>query len=376
MSLGGNVLPGYATPEGTRRYRDRIGGRAAEGHFRERNSLWLSSLGVGTYLGEPDAATDERYTHSVSRALELGLNVVDTAINYRFQRSERCIAAALAGLVARGSVARDEVIVCTKAGFLTPDGDYPPDPAAYFREEYIQPGILRPEDVVGGMHCLAPGYLENQLERSRRNLGLETIDIYYLHNPETQLQVLSRALFLDRIRAAFTKLEECVAAGKIRCYGTATWDGYRRHPGAQDYLSLAELVRAAEEVAGPGHHFKVVQLPYNLAMPEAYFFANQEVDGKSMTLLEAAGRLGVTVFASASILQGQVARSLPARLRALFNGSLETDAQCAIQFVRSTPGLGAALVGMRRLEHVEENLQLMGKPVAPPEKYEELARQE
>ena len=370
------ALAGYATAGGTRRYAQRFAAVAAPGHFRERNALQVSSLGIGTYLGEPDAATDELYSGAVARALELGLNVVDTAINYRLQRSERSVGVALAGLVAAGKLARDEVVVSTKAGFLTPDGDYPSDPTAYFTREYIQPGILRVEDVVGGMHSLAPVYLENQLERSRHNLGLETMDIFYLHNPETQLQAVSRPEFRARIRVAFEKLEELAIAGKLRCYGTATWDGYRRRPPAPDYLSLAEMVGLAEEVAGAGHRFRAVQLPYNLAMPEAYFFANQEVSGEAMPVLAAAERLGVTVFASASILQGQVARTLPGELRALFNGHLETDAQCALQFVRSTPGLGTALVGMRQLEHVEENARLVGKPLTPPEKYQELAHLE
>lgn len=367
------ALAGYATAEGTRRYAQRFASQAAPGHFRERRSLNLSSLGIGTYLGEPDVATDEQYVRAVSRVLELGLNVVDTAINYRFQRSERSIGSALAELTAAGKLARDEVVVSTKAGFLTPDGEYPPDPTAYFTREYIQPGILRVEDVVGGMHCLAPSYLENQLGRSLSNLGLETVDIFYLHNPETQLQAVPRPEFFARLLAAFEKLEALVAAGKLRWYGAATWDGFRRRPDARDYLSLQEMVKLAAEVGGEGHHFHAVQLPYNLAMPEAYYFANQEVSGEAVPLLAAAEKLGVTVFASASILQGQVARALPAELRALFGGNLESDAQCALQFVRSTPGLGTALVGMRQLGHVEENARLVGKLLAPPEKFHELA---
>ena len=285
------ALPGHATLEGTRRYSQRFAA-AAPGHFRLRNGLQLSSLGIGTYLGEPDAETDELYSRAVARALELGLNVVDTAINYRFQRSERSVGVALKKLISEGTLARDEVVISTKAGFLTPDGDYPPDPTAYFSREYIQPGILRVEDVVGGMHCLAPAYLENQLERSRRNLGLDTIDIFYLHNPETQLQAVSRQGFRARIRSAFEKLEELAAAGKIRFYGAATWDGFRRRPQARDYLSLAEMVGLAEQVAGTNHRFRAVQLPYNLAMPEAHFSPNQVVGGETVPLLAAAERLG------------------------------------------------------------------------------------
>src|ERR687885_2122921 len=102
-------INGYATTEGTARYRARLQGVAAENHFRYEQNLWLSSIGLGTYLGPPDAATDRLYVESLTRAVELGANVIDTAANYRFQRSERAIGAALAQLCAGGTYARDEV---------------------------------------------------------------------------------------------------------------------------------------------------------------------------------------------------------------------------------------------------------------------------
>ena len=77
-----------------------------------------------------------------------------------------------------------------------------------------------------------------------------------------------------------------------------------------------------------------------------------------MTVLQAAAALNVNVIASASILQGQVARGLPEAIRTSL-GSLATDAQTGIQFVRSAPGVTTALVGMSRMSHVEENLQLV-----------------
>ncbi len=357
------ALAGYGTREGTARYAEHFRGRAAEGYFREKGGKWLSSLGIGTYLGEPDAATDGAYAQAVARAVELGVNVIDTAINYRFQRSERSVGAALKALAGAGKVARDEAVVATKGGFLTPDGEFPTDPNAYFRREYLEKGVLKPEDVVGGMHCMSPRFLEDQLARSRKNLELETIDIYFVHNPETQLQAVPRVEFLRRLGLAFGMLESQVRGGAIRCYGVATWDGFRRPPRAADYLSLNELVKLASEVGGKEHHFKAVQLPFNLAMPEAFAFANQKVGGEEMSFLEAARRLGITVLASASILQGQVARDLPDELRSALNGQLQTDAQRAIQFARSAPGVDTALVGMKRVEHVEENLKL--REVAP-----------
>src|ERR1700732_885117 len=102
----------FATTDGTKKYSARFAGRAAEGHFREQQGLWLSSLGIGTYLGEPDARTDQSYTDAVIAAIEAGANVIDSAINYRLQRSERSVGAALAELLRRG-FRREELLVCT-----------------------------------------------------------------------------------------------------------------------------------------------------------------------------------------------------------------------------------------------------------------------
>ena len=89
------LIPGYATREGTGRYRDRSAG-SKPGHFREAGGLWLSSIGLGTYLGEPTTACDARYREAIIRAVQAGANVLDSAVNYRHQRSERAIAAARA----------------------------------------------------------------------------------------------------------------------------------------------------------------------------------------------------------------------------------------------------------------------------------------
>ncbi len=366
-------LPGHATPEGTDRFRQRFAGKVAEGHFRRAHGLWLSSVGFGTYLGDEDAGTDELYRDAVVRAVELGCNVVDCAINYRHQRSERAVGAALGALVRLGRAARDELLVATKGGFLPFDGEYPSNPRTYIQETFIRPGIIRPGDLVAGSHCVAPAYLRHELARSRQNLGLDCVDIYYLHNPETQLQEVSRDEFSDRLRHAFTTLEEAVAHGAIRMYGTATWNGYRQPPSARDYLSLSEIVALAREVGGRDHHLKVIQLPHNLGMPEALTRANQLLDGEWISTLEAASRLGILVMASASIMQGQMARNLPPLVGEALGG-LTTDAQRAIQFVRSTPGLGVALVGMKQLAHVEENLATASVSPARPEELNRLFR--
>src|SRR5262249_51480962 len=299
-----------ATPEGTQRYAEKFKVVAAEGHFRQAQGLTVSSLGIGTYLGQPNDSTDASYTAALVETGLAGINVMDTAINYRFQRSERNVGTALKVLGNKG-FARDEFVVCTKGGYLTPDGAMPTDPNRYFFEEYIQKGVFTAKDVAAGSHCMTPRYLENQLQRSLKNLAVGCIDIYYLHNPETQLGEVPRAEFLGRMHKAFEFLESAVAAGKIQFYGLATWNGFRQEAKAGDALDLSELKKIAGELAGEQHHFRFVQLPYNLAMTEALTLGNQTIQGQPRTMMEAAAELGITLVASASLLQGQVAQNLP-----------------------------------------------------------------
>src|SRR5215468_10332039 len=334
-----------ATKEGTKRYAQRFAARAASGHFREAQRMLLSSLGLGTYLGEPDQKTDEAYAAAVVAAAESGINVFDSAINYRFQRSERSIGAALEQLAAKG-FSREQIALCTKGGYLTPDGSMPADPNQYFFREYIQRGIFGAKDLAAGSHCMTPKFLKDQLGRSLKNLGVECLDVYYLHNPETQLSEIPKAEFLNRLREAFEFLESAVDAGEIRHYGMATWNGFRQDAQARDAMQLAEIVQIAQEIAGGMHHFRFVQLPFNLGMTEALTLGNQLVRERERTAAEAPSDLDITLVASASLLQGQVARNLPPFVAEAFG--LQDDAERALQFARSAPGITTALVGMSR----------------------------
>ena len=246
--------------------------------------------------------------------------------------------------------------MATKGGFVPFDGAVPRDPRAYFAATYVETGIIKPGDVARGAHCMTPRYLRDQIERSRTNLGLETLDVYYVHNPETQLGEIGRSEFMSRLRAAFGALEEAVAAGSIAQYGTATWTGYRVDPNDPGYMSLAEVVAAAADAGGADHHFKIIQLPYNLGMTEAFTRANQRVKDRVVPVLEAARELGISVMASAPLHQGQLTRLPP--MMAEYVPGFATDAQRALQFVRSTPGITTALVGMKTSAHVDENATL------------------
>jgi aryl-alcohol dehydrogenase-like predicted oxidoreductase len=358
-----------ATKQATARYAHKFSGRASNGHFREAQGLMLSSIGIGTYLGKPDAKTDEGYTAAVVAAVESGINIIDAAINYRFQQSERSIGEAIRQLAEKG-FPREEMALCTKGGYLTPDGSMPADPNDYFFREYIQPGIFTAKDIVGGSHCMTPRFLQNQLDRSLRNLGVDCIDVYYLHNPESQLSEVSKPEFLKRVRDAFQYLESAALRGKIQYYGMATWNGFRQEAGARDSMQLAEIEEIAHQLAGGTHRFRFVQLPFNLGMTEALTLGNQSIKGQVKTVMEAANELNITLMASASLLQGQVARNLPSFVAEAFG--LEDDAERALQFVRSSPGITTALVGMSRVEHVRANARLVNIAPATVDQFSQL----
>ncbi len=342
------------TPDGSRRFAARHAEALENRFYRLAQGCLLSSIGIGTYLGEPTEEDDAHCTAAAAAAVRSGVNVIDTAINYRRQRSERSIGAALISLFDQGAAARDELLVCTKAGFLTPGA--------------VPEGVLDSPEVAGRMHCMAPAFLEDQLARSLSNLGLDAVDVFYLHNPETQLRFVSRAVFEDRLRAAFTLLERLCRQGRIACYGIATWDGLRQRQDSDLRLSLPRIVELAREAAGEDCRLRFVQLPFNLAMPEAFTRAHQGEPPSHATLLELAARLGITVISSAPLGQGRLASSLPARVRDAFP-ECWTDAQRALQFARSAPGVTTALAGMSSLAHVEENLALAGVPPAPLERW-------
>ena len=331
------MIPGFATPEGSERFKKRfVAGKHSRAplhsdHFRPADGLWLSSIGAGTYLGEPDEATDRIYEAGLKEAIRSGVNVLDSAINYRNQRSERNIGRAVRELIEAQEVCRDELFLCTKGGFPPFDPETPPDAGTQ------------------GFPRMSPAFLEDQLRRSLENFGVETLDLYYLHNPEIELGAVDRKEFSRRLEKAFQFLEKKVAEGKIRRYGVATWEGFRNAPDQADHLSLEEINILARGVAGRGHHFKAVQLPLNLAMPEAWIFRNQNYGANFLSLLEVAQKLGFLVFASASLLQGRLAHVGDSPLTAL-------------QFTRSCPGLVTALVGMKQPAHVRQNLEIAKIP--------------
>jgi aryl-alcohol dehydrogenase-like predicted oxidoreductase len=180
------LVAGRATETGTSQFADwAVGQRGVNrGHFREFCGLSLSSLGIGTYLGDVDAETDRLVENAISQSVSSGaVNVIDTAINYRFQRAERSVGRALARLIGdQVPGGREALLVCTKNGYLSSDGELSLDFWNYIHNEFIKTGKLKPNEIAGEAHSMALPFLKDQLRRSRANLGLDCVDVLYLHN--------------------------------------------------------------------------------------------------------------------------------------------------------------------------------------------------
>jgi aryl-alcohol dehydrogenase-like predicted oxidoreductase len=366
-------VPGRATARGTKRFADRF--THLPGHFRRPDSLWLSSLALGTRRGRPGGVEDLLYRSAVSQCLDGGVNVFDTALSDRNFTSERAVGRTLRRAIAEGEVARDEVVVVTKGGELTLDAEALTSghPQHQLSATYVQTGLIDPESVVSG-NCLAPGFLLDQIDRSRDNLGLETLDVYLVQEPELHLKSLGPGGFRRRLREVFEALEGAVRDGRIGAYGLSTWSGFLLPHSDRDHLSLVDVFEAALEAGSADHHLRVLQFPYGMAMGEGVGLASQlGPDGHAHAILESLEGTGTVVLASAPLFGGRLVGRVPEEVRDAFPEA-DGDAQACLQFVRSTRGITSAVVGMREPDHVDDNLALLREPPADPEIPAELFR--
>lgn len=349
---------GFATAEGTRKFMENaIKNGIPNSHFRSFDNLNLSSLGMGTYLGQITAEDDMDLENAIYESIKSGaMNVIDTAINYRSMKSEKSIGYAMKRLIDDKIISRDQVFISTKNGYITNDGDYPTiDVPEYMDKMFISQGIIDSKDISSGYNVLNPNYIRKCIDKSLTNMQLDTIDLVYVHNAyESWFEDITRNEFDEMIRRVFQVYEEYRSKKKISYYGMATWTCFRLPQNEEGYLSLEEMVEIAENVAGKDHGFRFIQLPYNLAYREAYLLKNQSVGlNNDLTILEACNKLNIGVFTSVPLLQAKLfGANIPDYLG--YNNQLLK----IVQITRSTPNVIAPLIGQKKLNHVKENIEL------------------
>ena len=360
------MISGYATSEETKNFSEKF----LIENYNSFQNLYLSNVGIGTYLGEPDSQTDEMVTQAIKKSILSGVNVIDTAINYRAQKSERNIGKALSELINENLIKREQLFICTKNGYVTNDGDIQEDFMQYVMREFGKSGIVKEGDISSGYHCMTISYLEDQLEKSLKNLDLECIDLMYLHNAVEGHPEMSKSDFLVNLKKVFEFYETKRKQGKIRFYGLATWECFRVTPDNSMFLSLEDVVNIAQDVGGDDHGFRFIQLPFNLHFDQAMMLKNQTVNNNKKSILDASSELGIGVFTSVPLMQGKLlewAKSKP----------IFADASPSVgllQFIRSTPGILSPLIGQKTDQHVDENLQVMKTKSMSQSEYDEFVK--
>ena len=350
------MISGFATSAGTEKFAQNSG--INPNNFKKFQNLTLSNVGIGTYLGDADARTDELVTNAVKQSITSGVNVVDTAINYRSQKAERSVGKAISELIQDGKISRDQIFLSTKNGYVTNDADVNLGFWEYVKEEYSQKGVIQEGDVTSGYHCMTPAYLSDQLDRSLKNLRMDCVDLMYLHNAvEGQIKDISKEQFQERLKSVFELYEQKRDEGKIRFYGMATWECFRVPTDNPQYLSLEETLNLAKKIGGESHGFRFIQLPFNMYYDQALLGKTQQSSSSNISVLESAVKSNIGVFTSVPLMQG---RLLAPGVMPEF-GDMKPSLR-ALQFIRSTPGVLAPLVGQKSPEHVSENLEILKIP--------------
>lgn len=368
------LIPGSATRAGTEAYAGGFGASCARGHYSDfpDQHLKLSSIGLGTFPGEADDAVDAGCADVAERALLSGINVLDTAVHYRYGRALAALRAGL-GRAFAGGVEREQLFVSVKGGFLLFPEGAPSDEGRWFDAHIAARGMGTRGDLAG-RHLFSAPYLAWQLEFARLALGLETLDAFLIDQPEVHVAGGGKEAMHRKLGRAFAVMEQAVKEGRIRCYGISSFESLRVETDAPLFQSVTSLLALAESAAKlvhkdpqARHSLRILQLPFNPAMPEGLTRFSQATGlGNIASTLQAARQLGVYCMTSHTLGKGRFATDDPlaSRMPALAN-----PAQRAIQFARSTPGIGTALVGVSTPVHLDDALAVARQVPVPKEEY-------
>jgi aryl-alcohol dehydrogenase-like predicted oxidoreductase len=310
---------------------------------------YMTELTFGTYKGQANDETDQRYYDALVYAFAQGIFKIDTAINYRNQRSERNIG----DFLKKNNPSK--VFISTKGGFISDineDSD----------EMKIIRSINKKNIIADECHCMEPEFIKYQMEKSIQNLGENNIDVYYIHNPETQLLINNHKVFYSKICKVFELLEQSVLNGYIKSYGIATWHGLLADQNDLCYLSLSKLKDIAIDINGKENNFKWVMAPYNLQMTEIQTKSNQVFKGSTYNLLTASHNAGLSLVLSSPFLQGKFTEDMNNSISnnydsILKNNSIENKYGFSLISSLLLPDINSVCLGMLNKDHIRQNIE-------------------
>lgn len=371
------MIKGSATLEGTRQY----AAKHPDLTYQPLVPAGISISGAGFGCYRVDVRSIE-HQQALSKALLSGINLIDTSANYADGGSEKLVGKVIADLVQTREIKREEVVVVSKVGYLQGE-NYALSQERKKAGQPFKELVLYDE---GLEHCIHPEFLAQQLTSSLERLGLATVDCYLLHNPEYYLnwakqakmpKAEARSEYLRRIRAAFVHLEAEVEAGRINYYGLSS-NTFPRPKSHYDFTSLTDIWAIAQSIS-PDHHFKVIQFPLNLFETAGVTEKNQP-NGQSLVEFAVDKGLGILtnrplnairedrlIRLTENVYQGDAIRQVnefKAKVAALDESweKIPALSQLALRALRSTAGIKAVLMGMRREVYVEDVLEELSKP--------------
>ncbi|MBS1903663.1 MAG: aldo/keto reductase [Bacteroidetes bacterium] len=294
------MITGFATVEGTTSFRDREGIISHEFNPLGRTGLVVSQVGFGTYRCDVRSA---EHRAALSKAIRMGVNLIDTSSNYADGNSETLIGAVLASMIEAGEITREQIVVVSKGGYIQGEN---------YKRIAADVERRKPDTTIGSYdselvkysnglwHSIHPEFLEDQITRSLERLGLETIDVYLLHNPEYYIQAAiddnipedeARDTYEKRIAKALEYLETEVERGRIKWYGISS----NTFPKPEESVDRTSLERVWKSVSAKPNHFAVIQLPMNLYERGAITEKNQEKSSKSVIEFAREHNIGVLI---------------------------------------------------------------------------------
>ncbi|MEG2983131.1 MAG: aldo/keto reductase [Peptostreptococcaceae bacterium] len=338
------MIKGYANLKETKEYFKNRG--IHKNYIKNTEKFYSLLFGMGTHLGEFTDEHSNLYIDTLTYGLENGVNFIDTSVNYREMKSEKDVGVVLNKLInKRKTIKRGEIVIATKGGQIYGDCEIDVKAIDYLEEILIPEGILNIEDVNivdGHMHTLAPYFYETTIELSKRNLGIDTIDIHYIHNPEISMYVLGEVEFYKQLKVLVEFYEEQVEKGNIQFYGMSTWKAFICDENSPWYISLEKVLDIAREVKGLNNNFKFIQMPYNIYNKSALENKTQLVGKEHYCAIRAAKKLGLYTTISSPLNQCRDNDSLS------INDKLE--------FIIDTKDLQATIIGSKTKKHLIENL--------------------
>ncbi len=211
----------------------------------------MSKVGFGGYRISIKSEDHER---ALRKAIIDGVSLIDTSSNYTDGDSERLI-----GKVLKEVSPAQRPLIVSKVGYI--QGKNLEALSELEEKKRIDDIVHISSDL---KHCIHPLFIEDQIQRTLDRLGLESIDVYLLHNPEYYLKSAGadKQEYYRRIQAAFEKMEELVDRGVIRHYGISS--NTFVDPKEGDEATDLDIVMGAARDIKLDHSFRYIQFPMNI----------------------------------------------------------------------------------------------------------------